>query len=42
MRVDPDGQRFVRLPSGWSDFVQVHLSGWGRRKMMKAMTQGKK
>lgn len=42
MRTDPDGRRFVRLPSGGSDFVQVHLSGWGRRKLQKAMTQGKK
>ncbi len=42
MRVDPDWWRYVRLPSGWSDFVQVHLSGWGRRKMMKAMNQGKR
>lgn len=42
MRIDPDGRRFVRLPSGGTDFVQVHLSGWGRRKLQKAMSQGKK
>lgn len=40
MRCDPDGRRFVKKPSGGSDFVQVHLSGWGRRKIMKNM--GKK
>lgn len=40
MRSDPDGWRFVKRPSGSSDFVQVHLSGWGRRKIMKNM--GKK
>lgn len=42
MRVDPDGRRYVKLPSGGSDFAQVHLSGWGRRRMMKVMNQGKK
>ena len=42
MRVDPDGRRFVKKPSGASDFVQVHLSGWGRRKMMKTLKQGKR
>lgn len=42
MRVDPDGRRFVKLPSGGSDFVQTHLSGWGRRKLLKTMQQGKK
>ena len=42
MRTDPDGRRYVKLPSGGSDFVQVHLSGWGRRKLMKTMTQGKR
>lgn len=35
MRVDPDGRRFVKLPSGSSDFAQVHLSGRGRRKLTK-------
>ena len=42
MRVDPDGRRFVKRPSGSSDFVQVHLSGRGRRKIMKSMNQGKR
>ena len=42
MRVDPDGRRYVKLPSGGSDFVQTHLSGWGRRKLIKMMSQGKK
>lgn len=41
MRIDPDGWRYVKLPSGGSDFVQVHLSGWGRRRLMKSMNQGK-
>lgn len=35
MRSDPDGYRFIKLPSGGSDFAKVTLSGWGRKKMMK-------
>jgi len=35
LRVDPDGFRFVKLPSGGTDFVEVPVSGWLRKKMMK-------
>ena len=42
MRIDPDGRRYVKLPSGGSDFVQAQLSGWGRRKIMKTLNQWKK
>jgi hypothetical protein len=39
LRVDPDGYRFTKLPSGGSDFVMVHMGGWLRRRMQKAMAQ---
>lgn len=42
MRIDPDGRRYIKLPSGGSDFVQAQLSGWGRRKIMKTLNQGKR
>lgn len=35
MRVDPDGYRYVKLPSGWTDFHDVVLSGWARKKIAK-------
>ena len=35
LRVDPDGYRFIRTPSGWSDFVEVPISGWLRKKLTK-------
>ncbi len=37
MRIDPDGYRFVRLPSGGSDYVSVGMSGWARKKVMKSL-----
>ena len=36
MRVDPDGYRLVKLPSGGLEFVEISLSGRGRKKMIKA------
>ena len=35
LRVDPDGWRFVRTPSGGSDFVEVPVGGWLRKKLAK-------
>ncbi len=35
LRVDPDGWRYIKKPSGAGDFVEVQLSGWGRRKLRK-------
>jgi hypothetical protein len=37
MRIDPDGYRFVRLPSGGSDYVSVGMSWWARKKAIKSM-----
>jgi len=36
LRVDRDGYRLVKLPSGGYDFVQVPISGWIRKKLAKA------
>ncbi len=36
LRVDPDGYRLIKLPSGWLDFVEVPISGWLRKKLAKA------
>ena len=35
LRVDPDGYRLVKLPNGWTDFVEVPFSGWLRKKIVK-------
>lgn len=35
LRVDPDGYRLIKLPSGGLDFVEVPISGWVRRKLVK-------
>ncbi|MBS8122184.1 hypothetical protein [Candidatus Vampirococcus lugosii] len=35
LRVDPDGYRLVRLPSGGLEFVEVPVSGWVRKKLRK-------
>jgi hypothetical protein len=37
MRIDPDGYRYIKTPSGGTDFVQVTLSWRGRRKFIKNM-----
>ena len=39
LRVDPDGFRFVKRPSGGSDFVEVPTSGWLRKKLVKNTTK---
>lgn len=35
LRVDPDGWRYIRTPSGGSDFVEVPVGGWLRKKLIK-------
>lgn len=35
LRVDPDGCRYIKLPSGGGDFVTIPVSGWLRKKMIK-------
>lgn len=37
LRVDPDGYRYIRTPSGGSEMVSAPLSGWTRVKMRKNM-----
>lgn len=39
LRVDPDGRRYVKTPSGGSDFVEVPTSGWLRKKLVKNTTK---
>jgi len=39
LRVDPDGFRYVKLPSGGGDFVHVPVSGWLRKKLIKNTRQ---
>jgi hypothetical protein len=36
-RIDTDGYRVVRLPSGWVDYIQIMQSGWIRRRIMKTL-----
>lgn len=35
LRIDPDGYRYIRTPSGGSEMVQAPMSGWTRTKMRK-------
>lgn len=35
LRVDPDGYRFIRTPSGGSEVVVAPLSGWSSKKLRK-------
>ena len=35
LRVDPDGYRYIKTPSGGSDMVFVPASGWTRTKLRK-------
>lgn len=37
LRVDPDGYRYIRTPAGWSEMVQVPISGWLRTRMRKSL-----
>lgn len=39
LRVDPDGHRYVKLPSGGGDFVQIPISGWLRKRLIKNTKQ---
>ena len=36
LKVDPDGYRLVKLPSGGLEFVEVPISGWLRKKLAKS------
>lgn len=36
--IDKDWFRLIRLPSGWMEFVEVPISGWLRKKLMKNTT----
>ena len=38
LRVDPDGFRYIRTPSGASEMVEVPVAGWMRTKLRKAVT----
>lgn len=40
LRVDSDGYRLVRLPSGWVDFVTVMQSWRTRKKLVKKLSSG--
>jgi hypothetical protein len=35
LRLDPDGYRYIRTPSGGSEMVTAPMSGWTRTKMRK-------
>lgn len=39
LRIDPDGYRFIRTPSGGSGFVEVPVSGRLRKRLAKSMRQ---
>ena len=36
LKVDPDGYRLVKLPSGGLEFVEIPISGWLRKKLAKS------
>ena len=36
LRVDPDGYRLIKLPPWGLDFVEVPISGWLRKKLVKS------
>lgn len=37
LRVDPDGFRYTKTPSGGSEVVSISVAGWVRKKLMKNM-----
>jgi len=39
LRVDPDGYRYIKTPSGGGESVSVEVSGWTRKRMIKATRQ---
>ena len=38
LRLDPDGYRYIRTPSGGSEMVSVPVSGWTRARLRKSTT----
>ena len=41
LRVDPDGYRFIKTPSGGSEMVYVPASGWTRVRLRNMLTMKK-
>ena len=41
LRLDPDGYRYIRTPSGGTEMVVAPISGWTRVKMRKNMFMSK-
>ncbi|MDR2540258.1 MAG: hypothetical protein LBD11_00300 [Candidatus Peribacteria bacterium] len=37
LRVDPDGYRYIKTPSGGSETVYVPASGWTKTKLRKSL-----
>lgn len=37
LRVDPDGYRMIRTPSGGTEMVEIPVSGWLRSKIKKTL-----
>lgn len=37
LRIDPDGFRYIRTPSGGSEMVNAPASGWTRKKLRKSL-----
>ena len=35
LRTDPDGYRYIKTPSGWSEMVDAPISGWTRARLRK-------
>jgi hypothetical protein len=35
LRVDPDWYRMIKTPSWWTEIVEVPISGWVRKKLIK-------
>lgn len=36
LRVDPDGFRYIKTPSGWSEMVEVEMTGWTQKKLKQS------
>lgn len=39
LRVDPDGYRYIKTPSGGGESVAVEINWWTRKKMIKSTRQ---
>ena len=37
LRVDPDGYRYMKTPSWWTEFVVAPISWWTKTKMRKSL-----